>query len=293
MFNEDTYTRQEIKRLTKLVKKRPLLFARLGECHFRLGDPDRAEPILKRGVEAYPDYASGLLILGEVYLYKGFLRDAEECVNRGLEKNPQHLGLLQLMLRLQKSMEDQAQVQRLKTLIKTLDPLHVAEDLDEEGAQAFKEEGDPEVPPPPKPLPPSIWKQKAAARKQRESEQQQASVEAADNSPEAAPVSPSDLTEVLDEIAISAPDSSGSEAEFTEVEPEPEPPQPKKIIATKTLGELYARQNKFDEAIEIYETLAADHPDNVAYRRRLDDLKAAREALLASQSQEQNTPQDL
>jgi tetratricopeptide (TPR) repeat protein len=284
MFQEDAHTRQEIKRLSKLLKKQPLLFARLGECHFRLGDPDHAEPILKRGLEAFPEYASGLLIIGEVYLYKGYLRDAEECVNRGLAKNPLHLGLLQLMLRLQTKMEDQTQVQRLKTMIKTLDPLHVAEDLDEEGAQVFKEEGEAETPPAPKPLPPSIWKQKAAARKQRESEQEQATVEAATSRPEATLETPSDLTEVVTEIAVSAPETSPADTELTEVEPEPEPPPAQKKIATKTLGELYARQNKFDEAIEIYQTLAAEHPANEAYSRRLEDLKAAREALLASQS---------
>jgi tetratricopeptide (TPR) repeat protein len=294
MFHEDAHTRKEIKRLSKLVKKQPLLFARLGECHFRLGDPDRAEPILTRGLEAFPDYASGLLILGEVYLYKGFLRDAEECVNRGLAKNPHHLGLLQLMLRLQKSMEDQNQVQQLKTLIKTLDPLHVPEDLDEEGAQAFKEEGEEVAPPPPKPLPPSIWKQKAEARRQREAEEAQALAEAQAQIPEpvpkSAPESLPDLTEVLSEITAPAPEvTTTAVSEFNEFESEPEAevesPPPAKKIATKTLGELYARQNKFDEAIEIYESLTAEHPDNESYSRRLEDLRTAREALLASQSQ--------
>ena len=62
---------------------------------------------------------------------------------------------------------------------------------------------------------------------------------------------------------------------------EEEPARPKKKIATKTLGELYATQKKYDEAIEIYEKLIENDPTNKAYKERLEELKERREAALS------------
>jgi tetratricopeptide (TPR) repeat protein len=276
MFDEDAKTRQEIKRLSKLVKKLPLLFARLGECHFRLGDPDRAEPILKRGVEKHPDYAGGLLALGEVYLFKGFIRDAEEVAVSGLAKHPHHLGLLQLMLRIRKRLEEEHEARRLESLLGTLDPLHASEDLCQDEAQAIAEEETEEAPPSPLATPASIWKLKAAARRQRRPQEEELPPETSADDQSSSP-----LAGILSEMETVA--ESGDLDDVT-TEPVPESSVHKKI-ATKTLGELYARQNKFDEAIEIYDSLLNTNPDNESYRKRLQELIASREMFAQSQKE--------
>jgi tetratricopeptide (TPR) repeat protein len=209
-----------------------------------LGDPDRAELILNRGVEDNSDYVSGLMVLGEVYLYKGFLRDAEEVVSRGLTRTPNHLGLLQLMLRIQKGLEAEQEVRRLRSRMKILDPLHISEDLSEEEAQPFAVSTDAEEQPAELTSPASIWKVKTAARRQREATAEAAELEA-----------PAMVVET-------------------------EAPPLHKTMATRTLGELYAGQNRFDEAIEIFQTLVVRNPGNESYLKRLNELKASREALL-------------
>jgi len=55
--------------------------------------------------------------------------------------------------------------------------------------------------------------------------------------------------------------------------PEPDPQKPKRI-ATKTLAELYASQGDWHRAINVYEELLGRHPDNDAYKQRLNDLRS-------------------
>jgi tetratricopeptide (TPR) repeat protein len=123
MFKNDLKTRQEIKRLRKISKKFPLLFARIGECYMDLGDLDTAERILLDGLRKHPDYLTGYLLAGECCLYQGHTKDAEEITLKGLEKAPSHLGLLNLMQRIKKQKEEFEDLEKVRRSIRILDPL--------------------------------------------------------------------------------------------------------------------------------------------------------------------------
>ncbi|TKJ41875.1 hypothetical protein CEE37_04715 [candidate division LCP-89 bacterium B3_LCP] len=127
MFDEDAKVKIEIKHLQKQMKKSPLLFARLGECYIQLGDWEKAEKILSSGIEDYPDYVSGLMILGESYLLNGFHSDAEECAIKGLDKDPTHLGLLRLMEKIKKQTEEIDELEKVRERITSIDPLMIPE----------------------------------------------------------------------------------------------------------------------------------------------------------------------
>lgn len=43
-------------------------------------------------------------------------------------------------------------------------------------------------------------------------------------------------------------------------------------MATKTLAEVYLQQGHFQEAFEIFKTLAEKEPDNLEIRHRLEEL---------------------
>lgn len=309
MFEQDAKIRQQIKSLQKQIRKCPLLFARLGECYLRLGDWEHAEPILKKGVREHPDYVSGHLVLGEGYLYQGLYGDAEECVKQGLSQQPSHLGLLKLMRKIKKVRESDDGIREAEALIKKLDPLFVSEEtggvgeangsgeLDDQTGGSIGETA----------VPASIWKMKAAAQVP------QTDI-AAGKPTDRAHVGLTDRqgAPVADELKSEAgttnnkPGAEDSHAlpvrtakgpTISEERPtlhvlasdtkKPISPSPKKI-ATRTLGELYATQNKFDEAIEIYEKLAANDPENSSYRERLEELKARRDTALGTPGDTEN-----
>ena len=79
MFDNDTKEiRKQMKMLQRKVKKYPLLFARLGECHIQLGDWKKAEEILTKGVEERFDYLTGHAVLAGGYLHNGYYKDARK-----------------------------------------------------------------------------------------------------------------------------------------------------------------------------------------------------------------------
>lgn len=402
MFNEDSKTRQEIRRLQKKMKKSPLLFARLAECYLKLGDWDRAEKVLIRGVADHPDYVTGLLVLGEGYLYTGLHRDALECVEKGLQQYPNHMGLLRLKEKIKKQTEEEQDLQEVQDSIRSLDPLHtheevsveapqeerrkaeelttledIAADLGFEGLEKIKaQEKTDEQADEPEEI--QAVRLSRAANDEEETVAEQATAEEEITSEETTEEIPEIGSQVEEEPARKSTDpfsfgetveEADSEAEETmkeipevraeeekpspsttadpfgldaslseeeaetekteepplegadtaedevtpsseteeeiapqevkiekektepkseEVEEEEEPKKPKKKIATKTLGELYATQKKYDEAIEIYEKLIENDPNNEAYVNRLEELKSRREAALSESAESSN-----
>ncbi|MFH1862352.1 MAG: hypothetical protein ABH878_06015, partial [bacterium] len=365
-----------------------------------IGDWNHAEAILKKGVKQFDDYAPGFLVLGEGYFYNGDFLEAEECVRKGLQIEPSHLGLLKLMRKVKERRMDREDVERLNLKLKLLDPLYsdlaadrpstpeldesktipsvpeievpeepvLAEEVAEERliaeedrptveteqtqeiiatqiplettseAEIVEDEiradqpiEEPITEEPPHRIaakeaevsdapvevpqanadetvestPPSFWKtlsqagaeledvedRNSAARKEQETTaKDRASTDLpTDKRPMKLRRTPQQEQRLAEEPPPLRDDDpfglTGYEFTdgFTEDgEPEfvqqPEPPP--KRIATKTLGELYANQQKYDEAINIYETLLEGDPDNEAFRSRLEELKIRRDALL-------------
>ncbi len=313
MFNEDAEIRRDIKKLKSRIKKSPLLFARLADCYVRIGEMDLAEKTLKSGIEKYPNYTTGLLILGELYLFRSFYRDAEEVVQKGLQIEPNHLGLLQLLKRIKKGMESDHECAKIQATIAQLDPLgeaqaQIAADADH-GAADETPSADQEAGVLPHPY--QMWKLRAAHKlrsietSETESTHQTLQDETGirtSDSAEETPVHPlqteiapeeespkrsegvgiSEFTEYLKDISTYSPE----EEKFDSPVEESETPQTKPRIATKTLGELYAKQNQFAEAIAIYEKLLENDPENESFRARLEDLRTRWELSMEESSRE-------
>lgn len=328
MFNEDSKTRQEIRQLQKRLKHSPTLFARLGECYLQLGDWEHAEKILLKGVEDHPEYTTGLLVLGEGYLYKGLYRDAGECARKGLDKQPSHLGLLRLMEKVKKFTGEIEGLEKVRGDLKKLDPLADYGDLREMPAEKRTEaiaDFDPNFS--------ALGEEITGSRETREiipetdserhSDQVQDATsdyagegtdldrivaEAEGTSQDSVETSADEkisdqlqeelkktgepVIETLREPSLSDETDESEKTSAKEISEEVDagqaedsetekPSRHKRKIATKTLGELYATQKKFDEAIEIYEKLLENDPSNEIYRERLEDLKIRRETALS------------
>ncbi len=309
MFHEDAEIRREIKRIKSQIKRSPLLFARLGECYLRLGDTRHAEPILQQGVASFPDYATGCLILGELHFFQGYYRDAEEVLARGLEQNPEHLGLLQLLLRIKKKMERESECRQIEATLRRLDLGHLPLRLSEGESAEPPESANSSI----LASPSAIWKAKAIARANRTAEDQnQAEIPsekaAAFEPEESIPEPKIELSTILPAIgsndaaegasnglslAAYISEITSTETRLSAGEPEPAPDEPEcqsslRKIATKTLGELYATQHQYEEAIEIYTKLVESDPDNGSYRTRLEELKTRLEAFAEGQKELEN-----
>jgi hypothetical protein len=61
-------------------------------------------------------------------------------------------------------------------------------------------------------------------------------------------------------------------------------------LETRTMAELYATQGHLDQAIEVYEKLAARRPEETTYRIRLDELKMLHAATRQAQKAPPQSP---
>lgn len=82
--------------------------------------------------------------------------------------------------------------------------------------------------------------------------------------PEIAPITEPEAT--IEEVAPTVEEVEEREAESLEEEAPPE-------IATLTLAEIYFDQGQIQEAIDIYEKVVAQNPENNHSKQRLDELK--------------------
>jgi tetratricopeptide (TPR) repeat protein len=296
MFHDDRHIRQEIRRLKRQITQNPLLFARLGDCYLRLGDSEQAEAVLKEGIGTVQDYPNAYRVLAEIQFWKGFYRDAEENCRKGLERDPKHLGLLHLLMRIKKKEDNDWEASQIQRTLARLDPLHAPEYVIETDASAEVAE-EPGVP-----SPANVWKIKASRRGRKKEPEFEAMPEPtmAADAGGTAPTNvelarePATKTEAngglvlqkyLNEILesteqVAAEEEAGEPSEQAETAPGG--------IATRTLAELYAKQGKYDESIEVYRRLLDVDPLNEAYRNRLHELVQLQEADLEKRKANQD-----
>ena len=81
-------------------------------------------------------------------------------------------------------------------------------------------------------------------------------------------------------------------ADFAALAPdEAAPDEPTEQIQTRTMADLYVIQGLIDRAIDVYQHLVDDAPDDAGLRARLEELKAGdREIDVAGGGTEANTP---
>ena len=102
--------------------------------------------------------------------------------------------------------------------------------------------------------------------------------------------------EVLDFAALAPDEPEALEEEevfdFATLAPdEPAPEEPAEQIQTRTMADLYVTQGLIDRAIDLYQHLVDDAPDDAGLQARLEDLRAGdREIDFASGESETHTP---
>jgi tetratricopeptide (TPR) repeat protein len=280
MFEEDQTIRRDIRHLRKMSKKSPLLFARLAECYLRVGDQKRAEQLLFKGIEDYPDYTTAYQILAECHIYSCLYNEAESFIQTALAIDPQHLGLLTLLRKVKELQEEEKAFDDLDGKLNARDPFMHHELVSE--INTFKDETE---------------AQTTTAQIENPVEQEsssssilpepevggQATAETTATSPGVGDILA--LKRILEEeaakhAALGTFDEPPLDdlSEAIPVETSEPAAKPRKKLATKTLGDLYANQQRYDEAIAIYQHLLEGDPDNQNYKERLSDLLSRREA---------------
>ena len=299
---------QQIDRLQEIYKSesdpRGRAFVPLADAHRRLGDLDKALAVIQEGLGAHPDFASAHVVLGWVYRSRQEPDDAMRSFERVLELDAENTiaraAIAELIddqraqayrdeVAARKSGEPAAEDERPVVPIASLAPaeqdvaIAAPDDAPDVAPESVPDEGRPVVP--------------IASLAPAE---QDVAIAAPDDAPESAPdegrpvVPIASLAPAEQDVTSAAPDAA------PDVTPESVPDEGRPVVPiaslapvdqddtsaapgarrgdgeiyTQTLAELYATQGATGEAIEVYEKLIADDPDNEALRRRLTELES-------------------
>lgn len=286
----------EIDQLTQKLVADPKsrVFAQLADAYRKSGMLDEAIETAKRGLEVHPTYAIAHNILGRCYLEKNMLALAVEEFQLTLRSDPQNIVGYKMLATAYERQGAVDEALKYYRMVLDLEPgeIEVAGMI-----EALQAKGAGAPPPEPAPVP------EPAPEPQREPEP------AVSAAPEPAPAMPeTQPSEAATPVPAPAPAVSLPEA-LRETEPasqpelvierepepfaakqsepelpaEPEPPAepaaaaaapPGDGPATPTLADIYAQQGHFEKAIEIYQGLVRDNPDDAGYKRKLDELLA-------------------
>ena len=258
---------QQIDRLKEIYKSeldpQGRAFVPLADAHRRLGDLGKALEVIQEGLGLHPDFASAHMVAGWVHRSRKEPDDAMRSFERVLALDVEN----------------------------TLARAAIAELIDDQRAQTYRD--------------------KVAARGSAEPaagatvEAERPVVPVASLAP-AAPAETSAATDTAPDVgarpvvpistlAPGAPGAPGMPDEdgapvvpIPSLAPDVGDDVPNDLVQaggeiyTETLAELYAGQDAIDEAIEVYQKLIANDPDNEALTKRLTELEAL---LLGSERQ--------
>ncbi|MFQ5890279.1 MAG: tetratricopeptide repeat protein [Gemmatimonadota bacterium] len=281
---------EEIRRYEEQYSRNPdsLVFARLADAYRKAGDPERALAVLGEGLSRHADYLSAHIVRARAYADLGRPGEAVKAFEAVLERDAQNLVALRALAELALERSDVSAAHRWLSRLIQVDPVNeearrtlAALELQQDRADARGgAEAAPAETSPPTPLGDRVDEaagsrsgDSAAGRKKPET-----SVEGADES-EARDPGISWWEEATTEAPPVEPPDAGRSPWQDLWEREPEPPREEEDaedgdLLTRTMAELYAGQGLYEEAIEIYQELLKDRPDDADLRRRLTDTRA-------------------
>lgn len=262
------------------------VFVHLADARRRNGELDEALELLEEGLERHPEFSSAHVVAGWVHRDRGEKHEAGSAFRRVLELDEENTAALRGLGELAEARgglnaalgwfrrlvalvpEDEEIAGRIRTLEEQLG-LDAGGEL--ESAEAFSELDE-------------IMVGEAPTDEERDEFARMDSVGDA-----------SDLGDILtmgepldegEEVAaaeegaaeLSGPDEAEDEGHVAdEAEAEGEEWEPEdggdEEVRTKTMGELYARQGLFEKAVEVFEHLAEERPDDERLRVRLTELR--------------------
>ncbi len=278
----------EIDQLTQKLVADPKsrVFAQLADAYRKIGMIDEAIETAKRGLEIHPNYAIAHNILGRCYLEKKMYALAVEEFQLTIRADPQNLVAYKMLATAHEKQGAVDEALKYYRMVLDLEPgeIEAAQKVEQlaasaGGVQARPQEAAPE-PVPDAPAPEPEPQPETTPLPQAETP-----VPPSEESPAAAAVESLPLPAALQQPEL-------------EIEPAPEPFTPAPAVpvapdaaapadgeATPTLADIYAQQGHYEKAIEVYQKLVAENPDNDAYKARLDELLAKAYPEEAPQSQ--------
>lgn len=231
--------RAEIAKLEALHAEHPQgrIFTHLAEAYRKAGELDRAQTVLREGIERHPDYSSAHVVLARVLMDMGESAEAESEFRRVLELDSHNLVAL-------RSLGDLARGEgRTHDAIGYYEKLLDVEPADEDVRDLLegltRGDGGPSEPD----RPPQTWDSAIASE---------------------AP------TDVAPHAEVAPEPSESSEGPGGELAADPGD----QGLATETIAQVYARQGLYDRAADVYRQLLNSRPDDDGIRTRLEEMEA-------------------
>lgn len=281
-----------IKKYEDILSRDPMAysFAPLADIYRKLGLPDEAIAIARRGVALHPDFAAGQMALAVACLEKGIVDEARKALEVVVRVTPENLDAQRKLAGIYAAAGNGTAAERCLRIVADLDPEAVGE------VAACLPQGEPAAA---AVAPGPAFEPTVPAFSEREDEELLDAdiLELTDDLIEeesytdesfapfaAAPERPSlQVTRepARVEPAVPAPSFAPAPvaamgelpAEEPEIAPQVEElPQP--AVMTATIAELFISQGMIDKGAGVYRELLRENPDNEGYRARLQELTA-------------------
>ena len=272
-------------------------FAQIASRLLELGSPEEAVALCSDNIRRFPNYLSGLVVLGEGYLTLGDYEKAKETLNAALKQDPDNLRALYLLACTAQRRGEILLAYSFYERVLEADPYCEEASLE---AEKLKREIESRefAPPPPRPV-------KIADKvklKVTVPELEEATLEfpKEEPKPERARAARKETGEFMDvkEIGVDTPlvgielslvekasepvTSSPALVSPRELEPAPSaaperpvPPlaAPKLLFETASIAEIYAKQGLFELALRVYQKLLNANPDEALYKSKITELE--------------------
>ena len=279
-------------------------FAPLADAYRRAGDAKQALELLGDGMDRHPDFTPGHVVAARLYVEQGLFTEAEIAARRVLDLDPENVDALRSLVRALEEEGETVDTAKVREQLAILDPEPQEHEMSDDSSTVEEPEAQEDV----------VEFDPFALEEVLAEEEEVADFAAlAPDEPEAAaeeeevadfaalapdePEAAAEEEEVADFAAL-APDEPEAAAEEEEVADfaalapdEAAPDEPTEQIQTRTMADLYVIQGLIDRAIDVYQHLVDDAPDDAGLRARLEELKAGdREIDVAGGGTEANTP---
>ena len=296
-------------------------FAPLADAYRRAGDVKQALELLGDGMDRHPEFTPGHVVAARLYVEQGLFTEAEIAARRVLDLDPENVDVLRSLVRALDEEGEAVEAAKVREQLAILEPDPLEREMpadsstvEEREAQEDVVEFDPFAPDEPEvaeeeevlnfaalaPDEPEALEEEevsdfaALAPDEPEAAEEEEVSDFAALAPDEPEVAEEE--EVFD-FATLAPDEPAALEEeevldFAALAPdEPAPEQPAEQIQTRTMADLYVTQGLIDRAIDLYQHLVDDAPDDAGLQARLEELRAGdREIDFASGESEAHTP---
>lgn len=265
------------------------VFYQLGEELRKAQRGEEAEAVLRKGLETHSGYLSAWISLGRVLKETSRSREAIEVLNRAFELDRQNVVVARLLGDAYAAIDEDVEAIKKYKLVAAL---HPADEEIQEKIQALERIlGNEERPAPVQPPVPPV-EESPPAETAVEPAPEPASLEMDEGpQPEDGARFEAESAEELSWLP-EPPESSVAAPEAAEEQESAEPPHGDSIdssedesdqswpgnetnddvVATVTMGDLYARQGHVEQARSIYRRVLDREPDHQDARERLDSL---------------------